>query len=232
MVRRAVDFFRAFGYTTTMITLDTRERTSAENLEKMRKNGDMPAVFYGKKSTSTPITIKQNDFLKVWKIAGESGVVTLKIGSTSVDALIQDVDIDPVSDAPRHADFYVFEKGNKIEVSVPLDFIGVAPAVKDLGGLLVKSLHEIKISAAPENLPHDIKVDVSSLVTFDDQIIASDIKLPSGVSLVENPDEVVASAAAPKEEEVEEAAPVDLSAIEVEKKGKKEEGDEGEAVAA
>lgn len=187
----------------------------------------MPAVLYGKKTESMPISVTQKDFLKVWKEAGESGVVTLRGAQGSFDVLIQDVDVDPVTDAPRHADFYVFEKGKKIEVEVPLEFVGVSPAVKDLGGNLVKVLHELKISADPQNLPHDISVDISSLVNFESQILASDIVLPAGVVLVEQPHEVVASIAAPKEEEAEEAAPVDLSTIEVVKKGKKdEEGEE------
>jgi len=85
----------------------------------------------------------------------------------------------------------------------------------------------LKISADPQHIPHDIEVDVSSLVDFNSQIVASQLKLPAGVDLIENPDEVVASASAPREELVEESAPVDLSAIEVEKKGKKEvEGEE------
>ena len=205
-----------------MITLETKDRLVTDNLSKLRKEGNMPAIFYGKKTTSTLIMLAQKDFLKVWKTAGESGVVTLKGAKGSIDVLIHDVDIDPVTDAPKHADFYVFEKGKKLEVSVPLEFVGVAPAVKDLGGSLVKTLYELKISASAEHLPHDIQVDISTLETFDSQILAGDIKLPLGVTLEENPEEVVASAAAPHEE-VEEAAPIDLSAIEVEKKGKKEE---------
>lgn len=202
-----------------MITLATQDRKVGQKMEV----GSMPAVFYGKKTPSTPITLVQKDFIKVWKAAGESSVVSLKSSTGSVDVLIHDVDVDPVSDMPRHADFYVFEKGKKLEVSIPLDFVGVAPAIKDLGGSLVKTLYELKISASAEHLPHDIKVDISTLTTFDSQILASEIKLPSGVTLEENPSEVVASASAPKGEEPEESAPIDLSAIEVEKKGKKEE---------
>lgn len=206
-----------------MFTLDAESRDTTIDLENLRKEGKMPAVFYGKKTVSTPVTLLLKDFQKIWKQAGESGVVTLKNPKGTVDTLIHAVDIDPVSDIPRHADFYVFEKGKKIEVSVPLDFVGVSPAVKDLGGSLVKALHELKISADPQHIPHDIKVDISALETFSSVIVASEIMLPSGVLLIELPDQVVASAAAPKEEEVEEVAPVDLSSIEVEKKGKKEE---------
>ena len=207
-----------------MTTLDIQIRGKEAKLDRLRKEGYMPAIFYGKKTASTPITIVQKDFMKVWRDAGESGVVTLKDNTASVDVLIHSVDVDPRTDKPVHVDFYVFEKGKKIEVSVPLGFIGVSPAVKDLGGSLVKTLHELKISADPQHIPHDIKVDISSLATFDDVIIASNIVLPTGVILIENPDEVIASAAAPKADEPEEvSAPVDLSAIEVEKKGKKEE---------
>ena len=206
-----------------MITLDAQKRESSQSVETLRSEGKMPAVFYGKKTESTPITLLQKDFLKVWKQVGESGVVTIKSPDGTVDTLIHAVDVDPVTDIPRHADFYVFEKGKKREVSVPLEFVGVSAVVKDLGGSLVKALHELKISADPQHIPHEIQVDISSLVDFDSKILAGDIKLPSGVDLVELPEEVVASAARPKEEEVEEAAPVDLSSIEVEKKGKKEE---------
>lgn len=213
-----------------MIVLNTEVRDVKENLEHLRKGGKIPAVFYGKKTESTPITLSRNEFISAWHKVGESGVVTLK-GKETVDTLIHAVDLDPVTDIPRHVDFYVFEKGKKVEVDVPLEFVGVAPVVKDLGGSLIKALHEIKVSSDPQTIPHEIKVDISSLVDFDSKILAGDLHLPTGVTLIELPTEVVAAAARPKEEEVEEvAAPVDLSTIEVEKKGKKEE--EGEAAPA
>lgn len=205
-----------------MITLNIEKRDKSVDLDKLRKEGKMPAVFYGKKTESTPISVSQKDFIKVWKEAGESGVVSLK-GDKAVDVLIHEVSMDPVKDVPLHVDFYVFEKGKKLEVDIPLEFIGVSPAVKDLGGNLVKVLHEIKISADPQNLPHSISVDISKLATFEDQILASDLVLPKGVDLAELPHEVVASVEEPRGEEPAESTPVDLSAIEVEKKGKKEE---------
>lgn len=198
----------------------------------MRKGGILPAVFYGKKEPSTPISLLKTDFLKVWKEAGESTVVKLDGEGGSVDTLIHDVDFDPVTGVPRHADFYVFDKDLKLQVDVPLEFVGVAPAVKDFGGLLVKVLFEIKIEALPMNLPHQIEVDISPLTEIGSQLLAKDMVLPTGVMLAENPEEVVALVSAPKEEEPEEVAPVDLSAIEVEKKGKEaKEGEAGEEIA-
>lgn len=207
-----------------MIVLNAELRDKSVDLDTLKKEGKIPAVFYGKKTESTPITLSKNEFVSAWHKAGESGVISIKTPKATVDTLIHDVDLDPVTDIPRHADFYVFEKGKKVEVDVPLEFVGVSPAVKDLGGNLVKALHEIKISSDPTHIPHEITVDISTLVDFDSKILASELKLPAGVELVENPEEVVAAIAKPKEEEKDEpAAPVDLSAIEVEKKGKQEE---------
>lgn len=233
-----------------MLKLETKSRNPGQKLDELRKSGFMPVVFYGKKQPSTAASVKLQDFIKVWEDVGETGVVTLSGEGVRVskrkgdaekggvengdqgdlEALIHDIDFDPVKETPRHADFYVFEKGHTVKLAVPVEFVGIAPAVKDLGGILIKVLHEIKIEAMPKDLPRGLKVDVSKLVNFESQVLAGDIALPSGVTLLETPDEVVALVAQPKEEVVEEAAPVDLSAIEVEKKGKKEEeGAEGEA---
>ncbi|MCK5059830.1 MAG: 50S ribosomal protein L25 [Candidatus Pacebacteria bacterium] len=209
-----------------MLTLKASLRDKKENIQQLHSKGLMPAVFYGKKTPSTPISVAKKEFIKMWKEAGESSVVSLDTPNGQVLALIHDIDIDPVTDFPRHADFYVFEKDHKISVEVPLEFIGISPAVKDLGGILVKVLYDIEIEALPTNLPHSVKVDLSFLSTLGSHILAKDLKLPEGVSLSINPDDVVVSASEPKEEETEET-PIDLSDIEVEKKGKEESTEEG-----
>src|SRR3989344_1918671 len=211
-----------------MLTLQAEKRDIKINPEEIRKTGKIPAVFYGKKEASTPISIPKIDFLKVWEEAGESSVVTLNTSDGEKESFIHDVDLDPVTGNPRHADFYVFEKGHKVEVALPVEFTGISPAVKDLGGTLVKVLHEIKVEAMPKDLPHNLTIDIGSLTQFGDQILAKDIQLSSGLELKENPEEVVVTVAAPREEKEEEAAPIDLSAIEVEKKGKDSEAS-GEA---
>lgn len=210
-----------------MLSLSAQTRNPAEKLDTLRRSGKMPAVFYGKVEKSTPISVSERDFKKILREAGESTIVTLDVEGEKKEALIHDIDVDPVTGAFRHADFYVVEKGKAVQVHVPIEFDGVAPAVKELGGVLVKVLHELEIEAMPKDLPHEIKVSVETLVTFESQLHAKDIVLPSGVTLITDPEEVVVLVAQPKEEKEEEAAPIDLSSIEVEKKGKKEE--EGEA---
>mgnify|MGYP001571536065 FL=1 len=215
-----------------MITLKVEKRDIKEPLGEMRKAGKIPAVFYGKKEAATSIKLPFAIFEKTLKEAGESTILHLEGDGIDVDVLIHEVDLDPVTDKPRHADFYAIEKGKKLEIKIPLEFIGVAPAVKDLGGVLVKVMHEVEIEALPKDLPHKLEVDISSLATFDNVITAANIKLPEGVTLRIKPEEVVASVYEPKEEVVE-VAPVDLSTIEVAKKGKEaKEGAEGAEAAA
>ncbi|MDD5022534.1 MAG: 50S ribosomal protein L25 [Endomicrobiaceae bacterium] len=214
-----------------MITLKVEKRDVKENLGEIRKSGKIPAVFYGKKEASTSIKLPFAIFEKTLKDIGESTILHLEGDGIDVDVLIHEVDLDPVTDKPRHVDFYAIEKGKKLEIKIPLEFIGVAPAVKDFGGILVKVMHEIEIEALPKDLPHKIEVDISSLATFDSVITAGSIKLPEGVMLKIKPEEVIASVYEPKDEVVE-AAPVDLSTIEVAKKGKEaKEGAEESAEA-
>ncbi len=211
------------------IILKGEIRDPKRKLAEIRAEGFIPGVYYGHKEASTPVVFLLNAFKKVWKLAGESSVVTLEMPKGKVSALITEVQVDPVKGQPIHVDFYVLEKGQEVTVHVPVEFIGVSEAVKNGIGNLVKVLHEIEVKALPENLPHNVVVDISSLTTIDGQITAGDIVLPKGVTLVTVASDVVAAIAVAKDEPLE--APVmDLSAIEVEKKGKKEvEGEEATA---
>jgi large subunit ribosomal protein L25 len=196
--------------------------------DKAKKSGLIPAVFYGPKEDSTPVLISLAEFKKIWKASGESSILNLKVGDKDLETLIHAVDVHPLTGEPRHADFYVIEKGKKVSVKVPLEFIGVAPAVKELGGVLVKVMYELEIEAMPKDLPHSIDIDISSLVDFEKQITIGDLKLPNGVEAVGESDEIVVMVHEAKEEVIEETEAPDLSSIEVEKKGKEAVPEEGE----
>lgn len=213
--------------------LTAEKRDVKVNLDVLRRSGRMPAVFYGPKESSTSVSIPLAEFKKVWKKAGESSLVILTEGSHEHETLIHEVDIHPLSGEPRHADFYVLEKGKKVQVSVQLVFVGVAPAIKDKGGILVKVQREIEIEAAPKDLPHEITVDISTLVEFSDVIHAKDLKLPAGVELKVSAEEVIASVSEAKEEVEEAPTAIDMSAIEVsDAKGKEVKEGEGDAAPA
>lgn len=206
-----------------MLTLAVRKRSTGK-AQALRAKGVLPAVIYGRSETSTPIEVNLKDFDKLFKAAGESTVIELSGLGEPKQALIHDIDMDPVTGALRHADFYVIEKGQKVTVSVPLSFVGVSAAVKDLGGILVKVMHELEIEVDPSELPHEIEVDISALATLDSQVKIADLTLPKSAVLQLDGDELVAMIDTAKDEPEEPAAPVDLSAIETSvERGKKEE---------
>ena len=204
------------------IILKGELRDPKKKLAAIRAEGFVPGVYYGHKEEATSCVVPLIAFKKVWKEAGESAVVTLEMPKGKVSALIHEVQVDPIKGFPIHVDFYALEKGQEVSVNIPLEFTGVSVAVKDLGGSLVKVLHEVEVKGQPENLPHNFVIDISALGTIDAQILAESIVLPKGVSLVTGGDEVIAAIAVAKEE-AEEPVVVDLASIEVEKKGKKEE---------
>ena len=206
-----------------MFTIKATTRDAGTKLDALRKAGQIPAVFYGMGKESTSVTLSTVEFKKIWRQAGESSAIGLVTPAGNVDVLIHEVQTDPVSDEPIHVDFLAIDMKKKIAVKVPLEFVGISNAVKTGIGNLVKVLHEIEIEALPSDLPHNLEVDISSLETLDSNITVADIKLPKDVEAITPGTEVVASIVAQVEEKEEVAAPVDLSAIEVEKKGKKEE---------
>ncbi|HRH31463.1 MAG TPA: 50S ribosomal protein L25 [Candidatus Paceibacterota bacterium] len=214
-----------------MTTLQAQFRKTSENLDSIRSSGNLPAVFYGSGKETTPISVPMMAFDKAFKEAGESSTIHLVLPDGELDVLIHEVQLHPVKHVPIHADFLVVDMNKPIEVAVPLEFVGVSPAVKGNLGVLTKVIHELEVRGLPKNIPHQIEVDISSLETLENQIHVKDIKLPSGVEAMIGEDEVVALVSAVKEE-VEETAPMDLSTIEaVDQKGKKEEegGDEAAA---
>ena len=207
---------------TTKLTAQLRD-TFGKNLNSARAGGKLPISIYGAKEASRSYFVELKDFKKVLKQAGESTVVSLMTLDGEKDTIIHDISFNPLSGEPIHADFLIIEKNKPVKVSVPLEFIGEAPAVKTLSATIVKVAHELEIEALPKDLPHQLDVDLSTLVDLESRITVADIKLPAGVTTDVDPEEVIVSVTEAGEDVVEEEAPIDLSSIEVEKKGKDEE---------
>lgn len=190
---------------TPELTAKIRE-TLGKKVKSLRKKGIIPAVLYGEKVKSIPLEVNYKEFEKVYEEAGESTIIKLKVQSpkskvADKNVLIYDVSRDPVSDKFIHVDFYEVKMDKPITAEVPLVFEGEAPAVKNLEGVLIKNITEIEVEALPANLPHEIKVDISILNTFDDLIHIKDLKIPEGVKVLVNPEEIVALVSPPRSEE-------------------------------
>src|SRR3989344_3132399 len=199
-----------------MLTLEVTKRDVAgASAPALRREGSIPAVVYGAHQEATPVAVDAGAFSKVLKEAGEATIVSLTGLGAALPTLIHEVDLDPVTNRPRHIDFYAVTKGEKVEVAIPLVFVGVSPAV-ETGANLVKGLHEIEVEADPMNLPHNIEVNISILAAINDRICAKALVFPAGVTLVSEPEEVITLVQEVVEEKEEEPVAADITSIEVE----------------
>lgn len=208
-----------------MLTLNAETRDAKQSLDTLRAQGFVPAVFYGRQEAPVAISVRADEFTKIWHQVGGSAIVTLKGAFGEKEVLIHDVQVHPVTTVPLHADFYVIEKGKKVSVTVPLEFVGVAPAEK-LGGIVVKVMHEIDIEVEAREMPQSVPVDLTKLETLESEILFKDLPLPASVESEIDPEEVVVSVTLPVEEKEE--APVSVADVQIEEKGKKDEA-EGDA---
>lgn len=186
-----------------IITVNIAERDASPSA--LRKLNKIPAVLYGPQEDAMPVTIDSKEFEQVWKDAGESTIVVLRGVGEDKEALIKSVQWHPVSDEVLHVDFYVFERGKKLTVSVPLNFIGEAPAEK-LNGNINKIMHELEIEVRPSEIPQSIEVDLAKLVDLQSVITIADLSLPESAEPTIDTSEAVASVSVAVEEDL--SAPV------------------------
>lgn len=211
-----------------MIKLSAKIRKElGKKTRSLRKKEKIPAVVYGSGVKNVSIEVDYKEFKKVFDQVGESSLVSLEIEGEKKDrpVLIYETQKDHISGNFTHIDFYQASLEQEVEVMIPLVFEGMAPVIKELGGTLVKEIQEIKVKALPQNLPHDIKVDISVLKAFEDEIFVKDLKLPANIKVLRGPDEIVVLAVPIAKVEEELAKPIEEKVEDVEKveKEKKEE---------
>lgn len=197
-----------------------------KKLKSLRQKGIIPAVVYGSGHKPISIQVDYKEFGKIFEQAGESTLIKLRVGNEVKNVLIHDIAKDPVSGRFIHVDFYHVRMDKAIKAEVPLIFTGEAPAVKALEGVLIKNITEVEVEALPKDLPHEIKIDISGLDSFDKHIRAKDLILPSGVKIDLDPDEVIVSVMPPRAEEEVKAAeekPAEVVEPELVKEEKKTE---------
>ncbi len=197
-----------------MSTLQATIRNAADKPADIRKEGNIPAVFYGAGEASTSITINALDFIRLYREIGETGVIKLTTDKGEYDVMVYDYQLHPVAHTVRHVDFRVVDLKVAVEVAIPLEFEGEAPAEKTGLGTVTHVAQEINVKALPNEIPSEIVVDVTSLVALDSQILLKDLVVPSNIELMDEPDTVIAVIAATREDDTEDSAPIDMDAIE------------------
>jgi len=207
-------------------SIKAQKRT--EKLDVVRAQGMVPGVVYGPDREPTSVSVKATELQKMYNEAGESTLIDFSVeGEETVKVLIQDLQFAPVKGNIVHVDFRQIQMGIEMEATVELEFVGVAPAVKEMGGTLSTTKDSLDIKCLPKDLVSSIQIDLSVLKTFDDAIHVKELQMPAGLTSTEDADMLIAKVQAPLSEEelnaMEEGDSKTVEDIEVEEKGKKEE---------
>ncbi len=209
-----------------MINLNADIRESSLKPNALRASGLIPAEIYGKGFNNLHITVPVKEFNKVFEKAGENTVVDLLVGKNTYSVLIQDYQKHPISGQFLAVDFLQIRLDEKITAPIPLVFIGESSAVKEMGGILVKSMDKIEVEALPSDLPHEIEINISAIKEIDGSIYVRDIPKSGNYEIITDSDTVIATVVIPEEEIV--VAPVGVEDIVTEGEAKRAESAKAE----
>ncbi|MFD4931110.1 MULTISPECIES: 50S ribosomal protein L25/general stress protein Ctc [Bacillaceae] len=181
--------------------LAAKERTDLKhsNLRNLRESGEIPAIVYGNQNGNTAISVNNIELQKTMKEIGRNGIISLDLNGTEFKVMLSDYQKDPIKNFIYHADFLIVDMSAQLQAQVRINLTGVCKGVKD-GGVLQQSLHEVTVTAKPNDIPESINVDVTEL-QVGDTIYISDIQTNQQVAINNDGEEVVASVLAPRQEE-------------------------------
>ena len=208
-----------------MHTLEVRER-NAGRANALRRDGQVPGVVYGPSIESTPIAIARKDLQVLFSEITRSSRINLSIagedGSKEMDVFLKVVDYDPITDEPKHVDFYHPDVGHPLKLHVPVKITGEAQGVKS-GGILNVLFNTVRVHGLPKDVPALITIDVTEL-DLGESIHVRDIDF-GDVEPMLPPERTIVTVIAPRGMEIEEEE-VELEEVELEE-GEEIEGEEG-----
>lgn len=199
----------------TPVTLKLEPRhTDGHGVRALRREGRLPGVVYGHDIDAVSVAVDSREFVRAFQKVGRNQLLDLQIGSEPVrKALVREVQRNPRDGNLLHVDFYQVNLTEKIESEVPIEFEGEIELVSKGEADLLRGLHQLRVEALPTDLPPVITVDISGLKEIDDEIRVKDVKLPAGVEVLDDPEDLIAKVHEHKE--VVEEAPVAPAAAEV-----------------
>jgi large subunit ribosomal protein L25 len=199
----------------------SRREIAGKKVRFLRRGGLIPANIYGHGIESVAVQIDARKLAHLLARAGGTDLISVKMGDSASPAkvLIRDVQRSPMTGEPLHVDFYQVRMTEKLKAEVPLVFVGEAPALKLKNVSLLHAMNTLQIEALPDDLPHNIEVNVSVLELPDQAIHVKDIVVGDKVTVLTDPEQMIVKVAELRK--VEEEAPVAAAA----------EGEEVEAAA-
>lgn len=166
------------------LNVQTRQ---GEKAKILRREGNVPCIVYGK-HLSAPISVfcNKNDFIRKFKQAGYSTALSLEGKGVEELVLVQEIQQDPVTDVVLHIDFLAVKKDEKVSTEVPVVLEGESPVEKLGDGKIQLVKDFVQVEAFPQDLPHDIKIDISTILTTNDTVFVKDLKLSDKVTIVDD----------------------------------------------
>lgn len=212
---------------TASLTVEPRQ-VLGKRVRALRRRGITPVHLYGQGIAPMALQADTHTLRRLLPRLGKNHPLSIQVKGQegSHIAFVREVQIHPVTGELLHVDFYRVDVTQRTEVEVPVVLVGEAPAVRRLGGSLTQVLHAVTVECLPLEVPDHLEADVSSLEGFDHYVRVADLRLPPGVALLTDPEEVVAYVSSPREEVVAEAAE---APAEVEVAREAGEGEEEEA---
>lgn len=209
---------------TTILKAKRRETRNSGEVSRLRKEGNVPGVLYGKKIEPTNLQVKKGELDVLLNHAvGENLLVNLEIeGAGKSLALIQEVQHHPVTGQPLHIDLLAVSSDEMITAEVAVEPVGEAVGVKNFGGVLEQNIRQIEVECLPKDLPEVIHVDVSEL-GVGESVHIREIMLPAGVKATQDPELAVFHITPPRVDSGVASSESAPSAPEVIKEKKKEE---------
>jgi large subunit ribosomal protein L25 len=214
-----------------VVSANRRPESGKNANRRLRSAGQIPGILYGARKEAVPVAVSPKEIGTILRSAtGENTLFDLDLEGSRRKVLIKDFQLEPVKGHLLHADFYEVALDKKLEVSVHVELHGVPVGVKVQGGILDFVTRELDIECLPTDIPEKIEVDVSGL-ELGKHLRVSDLQLPEKLTILTDPDVVIAHVVVPRAEEAPVAAeaaatPEAGAEPEVIKKGKAEEGDE------
>lgn len=202
------------------LVLNTREQVG-KGLKKLKREGRVPTVIHASGKDSIPTSGAYIELVKVYQAAGKHHPVHVTIGSTKYLTIIKEVDYDPKKHTLRHVVFGTIDKNVKVETEVPVHLEGDAPAQKK-SMLVIKQLDHVKLEALPKDLPDSVTLNIEKLSDLGDKLLVSDITVQAGVSILTDPDLLVAIVEETPAQESEEAAEEVVATEETSEEAKEE----------
>jgi large subunit ribosomal protein L25 len=175
-----------------------RTETGTGAARKLRQAGSVPAIVYGHGREPLPLTVNTRELERLLNtISVSSTVIELNVDGKPSRTLIREIQRHPFKRTIVHVDFLQLVAGEKITVSIPLRFVGTADGVRNAGGILEETMHQVHLRVDPANIPGHIDVDVTPL-TVGHSFHVRDLKLPEGVTVLDDEDATVCVISAPK----------------------------------